>query len=243
MKSSGKRIGFGFHLFGDRPIGRLRPVSAAAVAFSLMFAAAGGPPVAAQSAAGATGQAILVQPGDLDRWPGPARIKSNITPLEVTIQNRGSTPVLLALSRLRLVGRNGEVFRALPLFHVKASTGGEPQLSDPFEVRDLKFETRGFRLAPTYRVAYRGIPIAEERVGLSPDYYKLYDYYSGKPLPTTGMRRRGIPEGIIDPGGEVKGYLFFEDVSRSAKPVTLHYEIVDPTSGASTGSIQVAIED
>ena len=42
MKSSGKRIGFGFHLFGDRPIGRLRPVSAAAVAFSLMFAAAGG---------------------------------------------------------------------------------------------------------------------------------------------------------------------------------------------------------
>lgn len=200
-------------------------------------------PAAAQTAASNPNHGVVVVPKDLDEWSGPARITSNLSALELSIQNRGAAPVLLAYNRISLRGSDGQVFRALPLFHVQRSAAGTAELKDPIDVRNLQYETTGFKLAPVYRKAYPKLPVAAEPVGLDPAYYELYSYYTGKPMPTTGMRRRGLPEGIIEPGGQVKGYLFFEEVPRSAKPVSLHYDLVSPGSGQHIATISIPVED
>ena len=153
-------------------------------------------------------------------------------------------PILLTYARLQLVGKDGQPFRALPLFQVSASSTGEPVLIDPFPVMQLYFRTSGFRLAPTYAKVYPGMTVADKGIGLDPTYYGLYEtIYSGKPLPTTEMRRRGLPEGIIDPGGRVEGFLFFEELPRSAKPAMLRYELVNVQTGESIGTLQAALDD
>ncbi|MDT9600143.1 hypothetical protein [Sphingosinicella rhizophila] len=198
---------------------------------------------ASQEQAALAGHRVVMSTDNFDRWDGPARITSELTPIEVVVENHGDEPVLFSYERLRLVGRDGQSFRALPLFHVKPSTEGEPQLSAPFEVRRLKFKTSGFRLAGTYREAYRGITVAKGEVGLNPAYYTLYETsYGGKPLPTTGMRRRGLPEGIIDSGGRVEGALFFEEVPRSARPLVLRYELINPSTGRALGIAETSVD-
>ena len=59
---------------------------------------------AAQSVTDQTAQGVVLQVGKLGRWPGPARITRELSPIEVTIENRGGVPVLLTYARLQLRG-------------------------------------------------------------------------------------------------------------------------------------------
>ncbi|TFI57551.1 hypothetical protein E2493_14360 [Sphingomonas parva] len=200
-------------------------------------------PASAQISAPAV-QSLVMRAAEVDRWPGPARITSKLTPVKITLENHGPKPVLLAYNRIKLVGRDGREFRTLPLYRVQRSAAGEAELPHAFAVRDQKFEVSGFRLARLYGRAYPGQPLADTAIGLDPAYYALYEsYYDGEPLPTTGMRRWGLPEGVLDPGGRVEGYLYFEKAPNSAEPLTLKYELVDALSGASSGIVSVVVDD
>ena len=197
---------------------------------------------AAQASSAAQDAGISVRSLSIGRWSGPAKVTRHLTPLKVRIENRGDRPIALEYIRFRLVGSDGASFRALPLFRLEG-TGSAITVRDAFGVRDRKFEASGFTIAPAYASVYPGAEFADTAVVKDTGQYALYDYYDGKPLPTTGMRRRALPEGILIPGGYVEGFLYFEEVKRSAKPVMLHFDLVDPRTGEALGKIEVPADD
>ena len=177
-----------------------------------------------------------------DKWPGPAKIRRELTPVKVRIENRGSDPMLVSYNRFRMVGADGRQYRALPLYKVEG-TAEKPTLRDPFEIRKPKFAHSGFALAPFYSKIYRGVPVADGFIA-EPAYYDLYDgYYSGKPLPTTGMRRHGVPEGVLAPGGHVEGFLYFEEIPGSADSLALRYSPINLRTRTAMAEVQVPYED
>lgn len=158
----------------------------------------------------------------------------------VRIENGGAQPLLVSYDRFRLKSGRGQEYPALPLFRVEGAGDGSWRLFDPFVVRQQKFRHSGFRLAPHYRGIYRGIDAWDGALPISASSYALYRTYDGKPLPTTAMRRWGLPEGVLAPGGFVEGYLYFEDVDSSDDGATLEYDALDPQTRGDLGLIMVS---
>ena len=202
-------------------------------------------PVAAAGAASAQApQAAGVRVNVLskDKWPGPAKITRELTPVKVRIENSGPDPVLVSYNRFRMIGEDGGQYRALPLYKVEG-TAAKPTIPDPFEIRKPRFDHSGFGLAPFYSRIYRGVPAAATFM-TDPEFYTLYDsYYSGKPLPTTEMRRRAIPEGVLAPGGHVEGFLYFEEIPGSVDNLALRYSPINLRTKTAMGEIQVRYKD
>lgn len=225
--------------------GKLRPALIPLALLIALPAAAEFNPVAAASAQEAPAPqaaGLRLKILSADKWPGPAKITRELTPVKVRIENGGSDSVLVSYNRFRMVGADGRQYRALPLYKVEG-TAEKPTIRDPFEIREPKFAHSGFALAPFYSRVYRGVPVADGFIA-DPVYYDLYDgYYSGKPLPTTGMRRRAVPEGVLSPGGHVEGFLYFEEIPRSADNLALRYSPINLRTRTAMAEIQALYDD
>ena len=58
-------------------------------------------------------------------------------------------------------------------------------------------------------------------------------------LPTQDMLVRAIPEGVLQPGGTVDGFLYFETVPKGVESVTFTYQLHDANSRESLGTVQI----
>jgi len=173
-------------------------------------------------------------------WPGVYEIDDEVTPLKVRIQNDSQRPLAVRHDRFTLTSDTGQRYRALPLWKIEGEGETSITVADPSPITTPGFTYSGFGVAPYYGTLYPGIgPYT------GPSYYAgagygLYDtYFVDTELPTPEMRERALPEGVIDPGGYVEGYLFFEKVSDDAERVTFQYELTDPTSGQSFGALSI----
>ena len=89
-------------------------------------------------------------------------------------------------------------------------------------------------MAPYYSAVYSTMGVYD------PYYYDAYEtYYADIDLPTPEMLQHALPEGVVDPGGSVTGFIYFEDVSDDVPRVEFRGQLVD----ASTGTIPFAVEE
>lgn len=73
-----------------------------------------------------------------------------------------------------------------------------------------------------------------------PYYYGgYYTYWNTISLPTPGMLKRAIPEGVIKDGGRLSGFLYFEEVSPKLKMVNFRTDLVDAQDGSIFGTISI----
>jgi hypothetical protein len=175
---------------------------------------------------------------ETNAWQGSRAVTNAVEPIRVTISNQGSSPIRLRYGDFALIDRNGRRYAALPPYRVEG-TLLDPVLADGYAVIVMpRFRFRGFYVAPYYSRVYPGIPVYPRRYYLYDPFY--YDYYyadmTSAIRPTMEMLSLALPEGIIDSGGSVTGFLYFQRVRPSTETVTLRGTLVSlGTSDSSPG--------
>lgn len=181
-----------------------------------------------------------------EAWPGLKSIENLVTPMKVTLRNHSDRPLRVRYSDFALVNESGKRFAALPPYGIKGTVNA-PQLdvgATPIVRPGIR--THRFRVAVPYRVVYPSLSAGTtvSRVYADPRYYAYYYPYwqrTNVELPTAEMLRRVLPEGILDPNGELEGFLYFEYVGSesSGTEINFHADLIDAESGQMFATLHI----
>jgi hypothetical protein len=158
---------------------------------------------------------------DCDDWRDLAdRLPKKVTPIKVRIVNHSQSNLRVLYESFELLGRHGRVYRALPVIPLDHS-----ELVAKSGPVDPMFAVANFQVAPRYHDVYPSLdswptPLARDEA----TYTKSYRQWGGAP-PQRELRRMALPEGVLGPGGEITGYLYFENPIGVEDRVTFRAEM------------------
>lgn len=203
---------------------------AACVTEPELVPAPGAKVVGEDTAVSATGGVrIAVDP---QAWgEGPVDIGNVITPVRVIIQNDSGRLLRVRYSELTLVDPSGFRRAALPPYAIGALST-VPAFTPAFEYR-------AFLLAPPYSPFYPSISPWYGPFSWDPWYYQYYYPYWPDPLPTQAMLEYALPEGVLESGGRVSGFLYFQELPREVDRVLFRADLVDASTGEPFGEVRV----
>jgi hypothetical protein len=175
----------------------------------------------------------------VDRWRwNPGELDEFVTPMLIDIENKGDRPVRVRLSDIRLMGDRGVDLAALPPYRIK----GRVERT----VQTHAYAVEGFYAAPHLRHHYSRYPIYDDPFFYNRHYYRtyhpVYRTYAIE-LPTQAMLDRALPEGVLEPGGKVTGFTYFErvdgKVAKRTKALLLVMKVADAESGEELGTVEI----
>lgn len=169
-------------------------------------------------------------------WPGRQRaVLEHVTPLRVRIENDGAHPIQIRYRQFALTTPNGaRRFAAIPPFQVH----GEIEQSVGFTPG---FDHGGFAVAPYYRGYYHGMTVWREPFLYDDPYDDEWAGYWRQieiELPTEEMLEVALPEGVVERGGYVEGFLYFQHVPDRIGRVVLRADVTT-TDGERLGTIEL----
>lgn len=179
---------------------------------------------------------------DGTRWEYfPADLEQVLTPMYVELRNETGHEIAVRLRDFRIVTDRGEVYQAMPVHAVpdEGPLRTNADLGGPLE------PYQRFTFAPHYGPVYG--PGVDYYDGAWSEGWGVGPYHapgSWRPdLPTEPMIRHALPEGVLEPGGEVAGFLYFEKVDDDARRITLNAQLHTPEpTAARVATIDVPFE-
>lgn len=197
-------------------------------------------PATAETPAAGMDDAIVARAGDVtlvaaaEGWRDQPSILDDVTPLWVWIENGSGRPVQVRPVNFRLVEPSGRQYVPLSL--------------DDIEGEALVSASPGYAVdvPRPYTPYYPGFDVYAPDAGYDPelgygDFGGSYEDVVTVPLPTSKMLQRALPEGALEPGGYVGGYLYFPKVSdEQSRPVELTYDLVDAETGESLDTVELS---
>jgi hypothetical protein len=170
-----------------------------------------------------------------DDWNVPPEdLGTVLSPVRVRIVNHTGHSLRLLLGRFSLVGAHGRVYRPLPpipLFHES------PQ--DALGVVRPYFVPASFFVRVAYRDVYPSIPPWPVRLAADDQFYQQQYALWSEGLPTREMQRRALPEGVLADGGEIAGFVYFENATRREGKLSLKIDLRDGDSDAEVTSAAI----
>jgi hypothetical protein len=161
-----------------------------------------------------------------DDWTAnPVDLSSHMTPVKVRIVNHSGAPARIEYAQFTLQGGQGHVYRAIPVIPLEHET---PR--DGAGAIHPIYAASKFFVAPRYHDLYPTLPVWSrplERVDA--DSGEARHWEPG--LPTRAMERMGLPEGVLADGGEISGFLYFENATKRESRVTFQADIADERHG------------
>jgi hypothetical protein len=178
-----------------------------------------------------------------DVWPGKVKISGSVTPLDVTVENHGQRPLLIRYGKFTLIGPEGQRFPAIPPFQVKGSVK-EPAVAESYApITAPEFTYRAFMIAPYLSKLYPGIDAYTEPFSWPYDDDSTYErYWTQVDLPTATMLQRALPEGVLNPGGLLGGWLYFRKVDADIFDISFRADLVDAKTGEKFGTVQIPFQ-
>jgi hypothetical protein len=187
---------------------------------------------------------------DGNAWRGtPNSLERYLTPVRIQVENQGERPLRINPEDFALVGSSRFRYAALPLFELHkagedTATGGsgtgEEDAGEEDAVRGQASSTT------TLGWGGRGRPGPWGPWGWSGFYDPFWDPFYGpdtrrerEPLPTRDMVQQALPQGTLEPGGTISGFLYFHDVSSREGNVTLEARLVDARTGEQFGTLTI----
>jgi hypothetical protein len=169
---------------------------------------------------------------DGDDWSAsPADLPERLTPVKVRILNHSGAPVLIEYRQFALIGARGHVYRAIPPIPLEHPPGSDGTIEPVYAASNFFVGPRFHDVYPT--LAAWSQPL--DRDGdTSAERYQLW----GPDLPTRAIRRMGLPEGVLADGGEISGFLYFENATKRESRLTFRADI----DGAQDGDQLTKIE-
>jgi hypothetical protein len=167
-------------------------------------------------------------------WPGSPTVQELLTPLQLSIANSSGRSLRLRYDAFALAGPTGFRLTPLPPYQVISQA--------PSEVINPSFYYDHFFVAPPYSRHYFGVPPWAGPFPYDPLYYPNFYGYWPYTLPTREILQQAIPEGVVEDGGRVTGFLYFQRLNRSWTEVSFQAELVDAKSGESFGKISIPLQ-
>ena len=166
-------------------------------------------------------------------WTGsPSDLESVVTPLDVSISNASAEPVRVMYRDFALENDQGLNAVALPPFKIQRP-GGSTEPVAPF------YPLLGFDLYSPYASFYPGYSIWEGPFVGDPAFNQ--DFGSWEPsLPSHDMLQRALPEGVLRPGGQARGFLYFHRL-QDRGPVSFQAHLVDAHTGQDLGTVRIPL--
>jgi hypothetical protein len=131
----------------------------------------------------------------------PAQGFPSFQALHIEIENQSGVPLRLRYADISLVNETGGAISALP-----------PYLLQDVEVKPIShptFYAQRFRVAPHYVRYFPTFSPWPSRFSYDEGFYR-HQYGLWNPhVPTRAMRENAIPEGVIDHGGDISGFVYF----------------------------------
>lgn len=171
-----------------------------------------------------------------DAWPGDPGLGDRVHPLRITIDNHSRYTIRVRYGDFSLVEASGHRHPALPPFRVSGELMS-PMLAPGFApIVSPRFSHRRFYVAPYFAVLYPGLPVyARTYVFYDPGYYAFwYQDFSRAVRPSGAVLALALPEGVIEPDGQVSGFVYFRTVDSDAGTATFRASIVAVADGAIT---------
>lgn len=160
-----------------------------------------------------------------DAWQGtPRNLQQQLTPMLVTIVNESAAPVRISYNKFRLVSDAGRRYSALPPFQIDGKVANR--------IGTAYYAPVGFNYAP-YLSAYMATGGTWKSPYVTNQLY--FDRYAPVMrtvnLPSTDMLQKALPEGVLQPGGRVTGFLYFEGVGPGTGQVRLIADFPNQQTG------------
>lgn len=173
-----------------------------------------------------------------DAWDArPEQLSQELTPLLVTITNRGEVPLRVRYNMFQLTARDGERFEVMPPYSINQTVTQAQTVTRP------AYPTSNFYVAPYLSNYYPGYGVYSGPFGYDPVYYDPYvTVWNQIRLPTDDMVQRALPEGVVMPGGEVQGFLYFEDVGDGTERVQFTADLRSATAGNLFGEVTIPFQ-
>lgn len=150
----------------------------------------------------------------MQAWTGrPTELSDAVTPVLVKIDNHGDRALRVRYEDFALVSGSGRRYAAIPVYDIEGS------VLRP--TRRMLVPAHAFYVAPYLAAYYPWLPPYDGPFAYDPFYYDTY-YRQMKrvELPTVDMVTMALPEGVVDRGGEVAGFLYFQPLDEDVEHVT-----------------------
>lgn len=172
-------------------------------------------------------------------WREYVPAAAGVTPVKVTVENRGERPVRIRYGDFALMSPAGERFSALSPFGLDPR--GESLAAAAGPVTDPEFlYDDSFRLSPYASSVYPGLHVYGKPFDFETGYYRRYSFLREEvPGVTPEMIARALPEGVLEPGGRLEGFVYFEEVDPDLERVRFRADLVDPRDGTRFGEISI----
>jgi|HubBroStandDraft_6_1064221.scaffolds.fasta_scaffold382796_2 hypothetical protein len=161
-----------------------------------------------------------------DDWnANPVDLSSHLTPVKIRIVNHSGAPARIEYAQFTLVGGHGHVYRAIPVVPLEHETPRDGAGT----IHPIYAASRFF-VAPRYHDLYPTLPAWSRPLERADgDSGETLRFAQG--LPTRAMERMGLPEGVLDDGGEISGFLYFENATKRESRLTFQAAIADGQHG------------
>jgi hypothetical protein len=194
-------------------------------------------------------------------WRGnPGDLPDVLTPVHLTLQNEANRTIRLSFEDCALVGSSGTRYAVLPPFEMSTSMSEAPPPPSTIALVDYhpavpvrppphvhlrvrpppvvpRIHVYRFHVAPPYAHFYFGVPFWTAWAW-NAAYHARYSAMWPRALPTEDMLQQALPEGALDDGGLVSGFLYFQSVRNEAS-VSLEVKLHDATTGEALGVLRM----
>lgn len=165
--------------------------------------------------------------------PSDAKLlERGITALYVRIVNDSDEPIAVRYLSFLLMSDLGDERRPLPPFAIERARPVESAVAP-------SVDALRFRYAPYYAdLVGDSTRCWTGGMALDPYYYETFLRWPAD-LPSALMVRRALPEGVLEPGGSIAGYLYFESLGPEVRRVVLEAELDRPLGDERVATIAI----
>ncbi|MBK7857659.1 MAG: hypothetical protein IPJ65_03315 [Archangiaceae bacterium] len=174
----------------------------------------------------------------------PFDLAEVLTPLHVSLDNVGTAPLRVAYRDFTLKGDTGMRYTAISPLQAQMPVGAvetaQPTRVDyrrgrqPARVTP-RFHQRGYYIAPHYGPYYPGYATW----GFPFPYSDYGTYAWPQQLPTEDMISEALPEGVLEAGGHVDGFIYFQGVPSREEKVEFDLRLVNGETGVALGAATI----
>jgi hypothetical protein len=168
---------------------------------------------------------------EVDAWPDRPELPGFVTPVKIRVVNMSGKAIRLLFEGFVLTGKGGREYHPIPVVPIDP-VASSAQVSPAYD-------SWNFFVAPLIQGSYPTLQPWPRPLIRDQSFYERQYRRWGRKRPPMEVIRMALPEGVLQDGGVVTGFLFFESPLRREKRVVFEAEFVESDEPETVASIKI----